>query len=139
MRTIKFSTIKKHLEKNLSKNRSVFVFQKKEQRNPARTSRIYKDGFFSFPQEHLQFPRRKTPNLFCIIGCSVSHIENVWQPAKCFAIYVFYFIEIDIQGGSQKLLLTTKESIVSSSIFSPPCSTLDKHITQFTVYKLIGN
>jgi len=28
----------------------------------------------------------------------------------------------DVQGGSQKLLLTTKESIVSSSIFSgPPC------------------
>jgi len=30
---------------------------------------------------------------------------------------------VAIQGGSQKLLLTTKESIVSSNIFpGPPCT-----------------
>jgi len=44
----------------------------------------------------------------------------------------FTLAGVKIQGGSQKLLLTTKEAIVSSSIFSgPPC------IKTFTNFLLI--
>jgi len=40
-----------------------------------------------------------------------------------------------VQGGSQKLLLATKESIVSSSIFSgPPCIILSyPHFIRFSI------
>jgi len=45
------------------------------------------------------------------------------------------YVPLCIQGGSQKLLLTTKESNVSSSIFSgPPCSDGERKINAIVVF-----
>jgi len=54
-----------------------------------------------------------------IISKTLKYVTN--------SLHIYYINKnINVQGASQKLLLTTKEPIVSSSIFSgPPC--IHKH------------